>query len=323
MKNIIICCDGTGNEYCDHNTNVVELYSVAVKCSKQITFYDPGVGTGGWEYEEESGLLKAKRDQATGDGLQKNVEDAYRFLMRYYEEGDRVFLFGFSRGAFTVRALGGMLYKVGLLRNDNDNLWEYASKICNSQENKYSDGIVTGFRSTFCRPCPAYFIGVWDTVESLVLNGKRFYNHQLNPETKFGYHALAIDEKRKDFPPCLWDETQKTAGQTIEQVWFAGVHSDVGGWYDERGLSNTALLWMIEKARACGMEVDMDRAAVYKSNPHDAIHESYDGFWLFRGKEARAIPSGALIHTSAVERMEKAANGYKPQNLPANFATVS
>src|SRR5918999_2355577 len=103
MKNIIICCDGTGNEYCDHNTNVVELYSVAVKCSKQITFYDPGVGTGGWEYEEESGLLKAKRDQATGDGLQKNVEDAYRFLMRYYEEGDRVFLFGFSRGAFTVR----------------------------------------------------------------------------------------------------------------------------------------------------------------------------------------------------------------------------
>lgn len=322
MKNIIVCCDGTGNEYGEHNTNVVELYSVAINGTKQITFYDPGIGTGGWEYEEESNSLRAKHDQVTGEGLQKNVEDAYRFLMKTYEEGDRVYLFGFSRGAFTARALGGMLYDVGLLRIDTDNLLEYASKLCNNKNN-YSSEVISGFRSTFCRPCPAYFIGVWDTVESLVLNaGKRFYNYQLNPETKFGYHALAIDEKRKDFPPCRWDETQKVAGQTIEQVWFAGVHSDVGGWYDERGLSNTALLWMIEKAQACGMEVDRNRIAAYKSNPHDTIHESYEGFWIFRGSQVRTIPNGALIHRSAIERMESAANGYKPQNLPANFTIV-
>ena len=80
------------------------------------------------------------------------------------------------------------------------------------------------------------FIGVWDTVESLVLHaGKRFHDATLHPDVAFGYHALAIDEKRRDFPPCLWDEANAVPGQTIEQVWFAGSHSDVGGWYDERG----------------------------------------------------------------------------------------
>src|SRR5262245_35060439 len=112
MKNIIICCDGTGNEYGDHNTNVVEIYSVAVRSDKQVTFYGPGVGTGGWEYEEESGSLRAKRDQATGEGLQKNVEDAYRFLMHCHEPGDKVFAFGFSRGAFTWGTRSGVRYTI-------------------------------------------------------------------------------------------------------------------------------------------------------------------------------------------------------------------
>jgi uncharacterized protein (DUF2235 family) len=320
MKNIVICCDGTGNEYGKNNTNVVEIYSVAAKSQKQITFYDPGVGTGGWEYEEQSGTLKAKHDQATGEGLQKNVEDAYFFLMDCYEEGDKVFLFGFSRGAFTARALAGMLYKCGLLRPDNDNLLEYASKIYNTPDNQ---NIAAGFKATFSRSCPVEFIGVWDTVESLVLNaGKKFYNYQLSPEVKSGYHALAIDEKRRDFPPCLWDETQINMGQTIEQVWFAGVHSDVGGWYDERGLSNIALRWMIGKAQASGMEIDDNRAASYITNPHDTIHESCEGFWIFRGREVRKITDRAKIHRSVKERMERATNKYAPANLPANSTWV-
>jgi uncharacterized protein (DUF2235 family) len=301
----------------------VEIYSVAVKTDRQVTFYDPGVGTGGWEYEEESATLKAKHDQATGYGLQKNVEDAYGFLMECYEEGDRIYLFGFSRGAFTVRALAGMLYKCGLLGPDNDNLLEYASKLYNNKNMKYDKELVAGFKATFSRPCPVYFVGVWDTVESLVLNaGKKFYDHQLNPQVKFGYHALSIDEKRKDFPPCPWDES-KIAGQTIEQVWFAGVHSDVGGWYDERGLSNIALRWMIDKASAAGMEVDMNRAAKYHPNPHDMMHESYEGFWIFRGTEVRRIPEGALIHSSVDERMRKGDNAYRPRNLPQNYKLVS
>ena len=128
MKNIAICCDGTGNEFGRNNTNVVETYLVLEKDQNQIAYYDPGVGTGGWEYHEERGELRAMGDQATGHGLQKNVEDAYRYLADHYEKGDRVYLFGFSRGAFTARSLAGMLFKCGLLRAGHDNLVEYASK---------------------------------------------------------------------------------------------------------------------------------------------------------------------------------------------------
>ena len=228
MTNIVICRDGTGNEYGRNNTNVVETYTLVEKDQEQIAYHDPGIGPGGWEYHEETEVLRAKSDQATGMGLQKNVEDAYRCLMHCYESGDRVYLFGFSRGAFTVRSLAGMLYKCGLLRAGHENLVEYASKIYNTQGNH---GIAMGFRRTSGRGCPIAFIDVWDTVESLVLNaGKRWHDHTLNPEVKFGFHALSIDEKRRDFPPSLWNEANAVKGRTIEQVWFAGCHSAAGGW---------------------------------------------------------------------------------------------
>ena len=102
--------------------------------------------------------------------------------------------------------------------------------------------------------------------------GKRWHDHTLNPEVKFGYHALAIDERRSDFLPCLWDESEVAEGQTIEQVWFAGVHSDVGGWYDERGLSNVALHWMLGKASTCGLRVD--RAGLASAPPRPARHDA-------------------------------------------------
>lgn len=320
MKNIVICCDGTGNEYGRNNTNVVETYGLARKNQVQVALYDPGVGTGGWEYDEEAGVLSAKSDLATGSGLQRNVEDAYRYLMDCYNEGDRLYLFGFSRGAFTVRSLAGMLHKCGLLTANHDNLVEYASKIYNTEKNQ---DVAGGFRETFGRPCVVYFIGVWDTVESLVLNaGKRFHDATLNPDVKFGYHALSIDEKRKDFPPCLWDEERVVAGQTIEQVWFAGVHSDVGGWYDERGLANVSLAWMMGRAKACGLELDESRLARFSGDPHDEKHESYSGFWRFRGSRVRKIPEDALIHRSVIERIDNPANRYKPKNLPNDYTVV-
>ena len=248
MKNIVVCCDGTGNEYGRNNTNVVETYVLVVKNAAQLAYYDPGVGTGGWEYHEEDGALRALNDQATGYGLQKNVEDAYRYLMGCYEAGDRVYLLRCRRvspnisfdaylgdpmdsreriDAFTVRSLAGMLYTCGLLGADAGNLVEYASKVYNTQDKA---DIAQGFRAAFSRACPVHFIGVWDTVESLALNaGKRFHDARLNPEVSYGFHALAIDEKRRDFPPFVWDENRVQQHQTVEQVWFAGVHSDVGG----------------------------------------------------------------------------------------------
>ena len=320
MKNIVICCDGTGNEFGRNNTNVVLTYMLAQKDDWQVAYYDPGVGTGGWDYEED-GTLRAKGDQATGHGLQKNVEDAYRYLMACYQPSDRIFLFGFSRGAFTVRSLAGMLHKCGLLRRDAANLVEYAAKVYNIEGN---DTLAAEFRKAFGRDCPVHFVGVWDTVESLVMNaGKRFHDATLNAEVAHGYHALAIDERRRDFPPSLWDETSLHPGQTVEQVWFAGVHSDVGGWYDERGLSNIALHWMLENAQRCGLALDAAELARHQGNPHDKAHESYTGFWRMRGAKRRTIPEGAKIHASVQERMNHPANNYRPSNLPERTTVPS
>ncbi len=316
-KNIVVCCDGTANEFGDINTNVVHTYDLAIKDEGQTAFYDPGVGTGGWEYDESTFGLKSLADQATGHGLQKNVEDAYRYLMTCYKTDDHIYLFGFSRGAFTARSLAGMIYKVGLLRKGHENLLEYASKLYNTSpdEEPRIDEIAADFKKTFSRNCPIYFIGVWDTVDSRVMNaGKRFADPTLNPDISFAYHALAIDEHRKDFPPCLWTE-KPSIGQTVEQVWFAGVHADIGGGYKERGLANITLRWMLDKAVNCGMKVDSARMkGNYRMNPRGKIHESNKGFWLFRGSDSRRIPNAAWIHASVKTRLE--AGKYAPENLP-------
>lgn len=320
MKNIVICCDGTGNEFGSNNTNVVEAYSIAKKTEAQIVFYDPGVGTGGWEYSESTGNLKAKKDQATGEGLQNNVNDAYKYLMQVYEEGDKLYLFGFSRGAFTVRSFAGMLYKCGLLYPNNDNLIEYASKLYNTEGNI---DIAHEFKKAFSRKCPVHFIGVWDTVSSLVMNsGKKWHNSSLNPEATYGFHAVAIDEKRKDFPPSLWDESDIAPGQTIEQVWFSGVHSDVGAWYDERGLSNISLHWMLSKAMQHGLDADKVELEKRVPNPNDKLHNSYTSIWRIRGTYKRKIPENANIHESVFIRKRRPTNKYKPNNLPHTYRIV-
>ena len=320
MKNIVICCDGTGNEYGHNNTNVVDTYLLVEKDEGQAAYYDPGVGTGGWEYQEGNKSLRAVGDMATGHGLQENVEDAYRYLMGSYEDGDRVYLFGFSRGAFTVRSVAGMLFKCGLVDAGHGNLVDYATKIYNTADN---DDIARGFRETFGRDCPVHFIGVWDTVESLVLNaGKRFHDATLNPDVAFGYHAMAIDEKRRDFAPFPWGEANAADGQTIEQVWFAGCHSDVGGWFDERGLSDIALHWMLDKAVACGLRVKTDELAARRPDAHDKLHQSFSGFWKMRGSRTRTITEGARIHSSVFERMDNPAASYQPRNLPGEYLVV-
>ncbi len=325
MKRIVICCDGTGNEYGQNNTNVVETYALVEKNESQYAYYDPGVGTGGWEYNEVTGNLRAISDKATGVGLQRNVEDAYRYLMGCYESGDQIYLFGFSRGAFTVRSLAGMLYKCGLLTAGHENLIEYASKIYNTHGN---DDIAKGFRDTFCQRCPIQFIGVWDTVESLALNaGKKWHDASLNPDVSYGYHALSIDEERCDFQPALWDETNTHKGQVIQQVWFAGVHSDVGGWYDERGLSNIALHWILEKSVACGLKINQSALSTRKPDPDGQMHQSFTGLWKIRGTCKRKIPEGALIHNSVFERIRirrirNSNEEYNPNNIPIKYAPI-
>ncbi len=305
-KNIIICCDGTGNEYGPNNTNVEKVFEAMERGRpnqeamergnlEQIGYYDPGVGTFsfiGRILGKKIGILLG---QTIGAGLQQNIEDAYVYLMDRYEPEDHLFLFGFSRGAFTARALAGMLHKCGLLQKGSRNLVTYASKVYNTNNN---DEIAAGFKRAFCHECKPYFIGVWDTVKSLGgFMKKKHFDQKLHGNIKYGYHAVSIDEKRKKFPISLWDERRVEPGETIEQVWFPGVHSDVGGWYDQRGLADTALRWMLIKAEAAGLRLRDDwEKRVLTDNPVFQRHESREGFYKIWRPAPRVIPEGALIH---------------------------
>ncbi len=245
--------------------------------------------------------------------------------MEHYDphNDDRIYLFGFSRGAFTARSLAGMLFKCGLLQKGSRNLLPYVSKLYNTRGN---DEIARGFKKTYCHECKPYFIGVWDTVASLGhFYGKRFFDPNLHGEIMFGYHSMSIDEKRTKFSVNLWDETNKQPEQTIEQVWFAGAHSDVGGWYPQRGLSDSALQWMLLKAKATGLRLRDGWDSKEKINPDPgdraSQHESRTGFYRLWRKVQRKIPDKSLIHQSVFDR-RNAEIGYSPSNLPKVCSVV-
>ena len=202
-KNIVVCCDGTGNEYGSNNTNVVKLYEAIVRDRDQAAFYDPGVGTFSFLGRTLGRRVGRTLGKAFGAGLQQNIEDAYRFLMDRYEPGDRLYLFGFSRGAFTVRALAGMLNLCGLLQRGSLNLVPYASRIYNDRARH---AMAPGFKQTYCHDCRPHLIGVWDTVGSMGwFWGRKFFDSTLNHDVKYGYHAVSIDEQRQKFPANMWE----------------------------------------------------------------------------------------------------------------------
>lgn len=317
-KSIVLCCDGTGNEYGSNNTNVVDMYAPVVRDADQVAYYDPGIGTFstlGRTLGKKIGIILG---QAFGYGLRENIEDAYHYLMDRYQPGDKLFMFGFSRGAFTVRCLAGMLHKVGLLQKGGVNLIPYASDIYNAHGN---ERIAAGFKETYCQECKPHFIGVWDTVGSLGWwYGKKFFDDRLNKDVAHGYHAIAIDEKRRKFPVSLWQEENLTPNQKIVQVWFAGVHSDVGGWYDQRGLSDIALAWMLANAQKEGLRLKEGWKERLNPDPLAEMHNSRTGFWRLWRPVTRRIPDGARIHTSVLARI-KGNIGYSPV-LPGDYMEV-
>ena len=149
------------------------------------------------------------------------------------------------------------------------------------------------------------------------------FDTKLNNDVTYGYHAVAIDEKRKKFPVSLWDENRKTDHQTIEQVWFSGVHSDVGGSYAEMGLSDIALKWMLEKAKDQGLHLRRNWATNLNPDPSGTMHDSRQGLWSIWRPATRNIPRSALIHKSVFERQNNPDNKYQPQNLPDEYTTVA
>jgi uncharacterized protein (DUF2235 family) len=356
-KNIVICCDGTGNEFGDHNSNVVKLYgSLIADERRQVAYYHPGVGTMGAPAARNriSKAWSVVAGLAFGAGLLDNVGDAYRYLMEVFEEGDRIFLFGFSRGAYTVRALAGALHMFGLLHLGNDGLIPYITRMFAKRTRKaggmtHTFEVAAGFKATFCRNCPLHFVGVWDTVSSVgwIWDPLKLPYTAQNPDMAVGRHAVSIDERRCYFRNNLWGVA--LPNQNIKQVWFAGVHSDIGGSYPYRecGLSQISLEWMLCEAVSFGLLVDPGRANTAlgrippappvppdpRAKTHNSLtlrwwpleflpHSYYDAVsrkvkWRIPLGASRVIPDGSVLHSSVKEKLACDTN-YRPVNLPPN-----
>jgi uncharacterized protein (DUF2235 family) len=265
-RRLIACCDGTWNKPDSHGgpTNVTRL-ARAIKTRSadgfsQILYYHPGVGTGNFVDRILGG--------GTGIGLSANVRSTYAFFVDNYQDGDEIFLFGFSRGAYTARSVAGMMGHVGIVRKRDmhnfDPLWDYY-RLPLDHRRRHQEN----FLANFLDRVPAEHviircIGVWDTVGSLGIPDSRFcqkaysfHDTELGPGVEFAYHALAIDEQRGPFQPTIWhSNSQPRVKQTLAQVWFSGVHSNVGGGYPEHELSDAALFWMCSKLEPL---LDLDR----------------------------------------------------------------
>ena len=272
-KRLVVCCDGTWNTPGEAKggvaspTNVTKLsLGVARQGSDglpQLIHYEAGVGTRRFEHV---------RGGAFGWGLSRNVRACYQVLVENYEPGDELYFFGFSRGAFTARSTVGLVRNCGILKDRRMGLIDDAYRLYRDDA-KHTEprGIEARiFRRQYSHPdSDIHFIGVWDTVGSLgIPTGalrlpfltKRwsFHDTDLSSRVRFAYHALAIDERRPPFKPTLWKQQDHSTGQTLVQVWFTGVHSDVGGGYVDPTLAEVSLLWMVERARECGLAFEPD-----------------------------------------------------------------
>ncbi|HMJ67654.1 MAG TPA: DUF2235 domain-containing protein [Cyclobacteriaceae bacterium] len=353
-KNIIICCDGTGNQLKETYSNVVKLFMIAEKSEEQLAYYDPGVGTMSdpnivnpfWKTLSKVGGL------AFGWGLRANVSEAYGFLMDYYVPGDRVYLYGFSRGAYTVRVLAGLIHIAGLLQKGSQHLIPYAWEVYRKSFDDKVKKVADQFKETYSRPVDIHFLGAWDTVTSIgIFNRTKLPFTTFNPGILNIRHAVAIDEKRTYYRQNLFGQNKT---QDVKQVWFAGVHSDVGGSYalTESGLSQITLQWMLRESEQFKLKIN--EAAFQKVLGGDsthckpdikqAIHRSLSaGWWTLevipryrkRGfpvyvplsrprtmsKDMFGNDITPTIHVSVVEKI-KLGNGYRPKNVEVDKCNV-
>ena len=327
MRNIALCCDGTRGKYDtpDKNTNVVRLFEwLGQDGPDQISYYDPGVGTSSDARNLPVRWLDRLAESVSGmgitsDGINDNVTEAYRYLMDCHEPGDRMYLFGYSRGAHTVRVLAAMLHKCGLLTKGSMNLVPYMEDIYHKRGN---DEIAVGFKRSFSRECRPHFIGVWDTVASIGwIRRKQFSNNRLNPDVAHACQVLALDERRHHFRVSVWDETGLPVGQTIEQVWFPGYHGDVGGQESDRRISDISLEWMLGHAESKELKLRPDWRESLNSDPSGDLERSDKLLWRLGAKD-RIVPNGSRFHGSVIRRMEDLGKEYRPGNLPGSYVEV-
>jgi len=412
-KNIILLSDGTGNAAgSPHKTNVWRLYKAIKDCEiiaskpvknaktavntkaqkKQIAFYDDGVGT-------SSFIVKRLLGQAFGWGLKRNVKDLYRNLCQVYNEGDKIFILGYSRGAYTARILAALIANQGIITRFDDEI----------ELDKEIEGAYDDFRHEIFVPSlltfPIWlfrkltkeerltnnrklynpkdkkplieFIGVWDTVDAygapideitrgwdMIIWPLTAKDRNLSPAIKSAYHALALDERRKAFEPVLWNEYQKQTDDdrqetsyhvtNIEQVWFPGVHANVGGGYPDDSLAYTSLNWMIEKCKKHDLRFEVEITSQYTaaSNLYGPLYDNRSGIGNIYRFEPRKIEtlcnaskpglvnrflgwignSKAVsnevridcpkIHHSVFDRIKYGGDAYAPINLPEKYCVV-
>jgi uncharacterized protein (DUF2235 family) len=321
-KKIVFCADGTWNHpqspamVSGADTNVYKLYKCLAVTSSQATFYDDGVGSDGLPVDRLLG-------GAFGAGLFQKIKDGYTSIAHIYEQGDEIFIFGFSRGAYTARSLAGMIAICGLpTLNFDQHMVETAFQAYRNKDQR--EALLSSLAACKLFDAKITMLGVWDTVGALGIPGALFgassliygfLDTALHPDVLNAYHALAVDERRYEFKPTLWT-SQPAQGQIMEQVWFTGVHSDVGGGYAETGLSDITLSWMLQKAIKNGIETIPSAIAKYLNidpkHSLDQAHESWNILWAF--PQRRSIPADATIANSVDIRLAEEA-GYRPPNL--------
>lgn len=377
-KNIILCSDGTGNRGGKSNsTNVWRLYnSIDLTDEDQVRFYDDGVGT------EDYKLWKILGG-AFGIGLLRNARDLYTYLIKNYKPGDRIYLFGFSRGAYTIRLLVGMIHTCGIIdvKGISDtliekkvkkvfNLYKYSQYYPHVDlsdqdiEKEIRDKVVTGYRvadnkvieDINGKDVPIEFVGVWDTVSAFglppdlwmkkvlvsvldwlsyrsyfflcALPVLEFRTKKLSCLVNKGRQALAIDDKRHTFTPILWDQEIVVEGQDIQQRWFCGMHSNVGGGYPKDQLSLVSLNWMMDEAEASGLNFhNSNRDAFFEqADPYGKIYDSRSGlaaYYRYRVRDIEGLCKensvDVVLDSSVTRRIKNRASSYLPENIPVNL----
>lgn len=256
----------------------------------QISYYDDGVGTS-WGLDKWVG-------GGLGVGLAKNIREAYRFLAYNYREGDEIYIFGFSRGAYTARSLAGFIERVGMLPKSGMYYMLRAFELYEQRRPQPDFDALFADKQISTRRVRIDFIGVWDTVGAIglpsrffhALTGHRWNYHDVSlvPAIHHARHALAIDEKRKPFRPSLWTDPVR-GDQTLEQRWFPGVHSNIGGGYAKDGLANCALHWMADEASRAGLDLDREFLKPYKKFWAHELRDSYGAVYRLMGAAPRSI----------------------------------
>lgn len=296
-QNIALHFDGTWNEPSakrdpeeSTDTNVRRFFESVRPASAggdpQVAWYNKGVGTE-W--------MNKVRGGAFGMGLDDHICEGYSKLCELYQPGDRVYLIGFSRGAYTARSLVGFIRNAGLLRSANEKSVRDAYEFYREKDKGADSRLAKEFREQNSTEIQIHFVGVWDTVGALGiplrffkgLNADKygFHDTQLSRIVRNAFHALALDEHREPYAATLWGKRPVAdLGQRLEQVWFAGAHADVGGGYAGQPLANPPLRWMQRRAIECGLAVDvLPDAPDAEARQREHLAPAHDSYSEFMG----------------------------------------